>query len=74
VTVEQSKLDRINALARKKKAEGLTPEETAEQRASARNTSSNFAPVCAAFSITPTWSTPTVPVLRLRNTTKKYNA
>ena len=31
--MEQSKLDRINALARKKKAQGLTPEETAEQKA-----------------------------------------
>ena len=31
--MEQAKLDRINALARKKKAEGLTPEEEIEQRA-----------------------------------------
>ena len=31
--MEQAKLDRINTLARKKKAEGLTPEEEIEQRA-----------------------------------------
>lgn len=31
--MEQAKLDRINALARKKKAEGLTPDEEIEQRA-----------------------------------------
>ncbi|MBE6637816.1 MAG: DUF896 domain-containing protein [Ruminococcaceae bacterium] len=31
--MEQAKLDRINALARKKKAEGLTPDEILEQRA-----------------------------------------
>lgn len=30
--MEQAKLDRINALARKKKAEGLTPDEILEQR------------------------------------------
>ena len=31
--MEQAKLDRINELARKKKASGLTPEEQAEQKA-----------------------------------------
>ena len=31
--MNQEKIDRINALARKKRTEGLTPEEAAEQRA-----------------------------------------
>jgi len=40
--MEKEKIDRINALARKRKAEGLTPEEQAEQEALRKEYISGF--------------------------------
>ena len=40
--MEKEKIERINELARKRKSEGLTPEETAEQEALRREYISGF--------------------------------
>ena len=52
--MEQSKIDRINALAKKAKTEGLTEAETAERKALREEYIAAYRKICVHSSIT--WS------------------